>query len=294
MNKHQTTTLPHPDDLAQHIQDLEQRLEAVADPVVREVADELVASVMELYGEGLERIFQTLGASGPATLAVRDALVGDGVVGSLLLIHGLHPVELETRVQAALDSVRPYLQSHSGDVELLRLDDGVAHLRLQGSCDGCPSSAATLELAITQALDEAAPDLAGIEVEGVVPQPQPSFAGGQLPLVGNAASAQPGWTAVEGLDALEPDAMLEAVVDGASLLVANVGGTLLAYRNACAGCGSLLGRGELEYGILACPGCERRFQLPLAGRQLGGTDTLQLTPVPLLTEPGGVKVAVAA
>jgi len=291
VNELETTHLPHPDDLARHIQELEERLEAVADPVVREVADELVASVMELYGEGLERIFQALVDGGSATLAVRDALVHDGVVGSLLLIHGLHPVELETRVRAALDSVRPYLQSHSGDVELLRLEAGVAHLRLQGSCDGCPSSAATLELAITQALDEVAPDLAGIEVEGVVPQP--SFAGGQLPLVGAAATPS-GWTSVQGLDLLEPDSMLEAVVDGASLLVANVGGTLLAYRNECAGCGSALGRGELEYGILACPGCERSFQLPLAGRLLGGTETLQLTPVPLLAEHGGVKVAVAA
>ena len=37
----------------------------------------------------------------------------------LLLLHGLHPVPLEARVRAALDEVRPYLESHGGDVELL-------------------------------------------------------------------------------------------------------------------------------------------------------------------------------
>ena len=75
---------------------------------------------------------------------------------------------LEERVEAALVSVRPYMESHGGGVELVRLEDGVAHLRLRGSCDGCPASASTLELAIREALDEAAPDLDGIEVEGLV------------------------------------------------------------------------------------------------------------------------------
>lgn len=280
----------NPDELVEHVQALEERLAAVASPDVRELADELVASVMELYGEGLERVFQALAEGDEAVLAVRDRLADDGLVASLLLIQGIHPVPLEERVEAALASVRPYLQSHSGDVELLRLDEGVAHLRLQGSCDGCPSSAATLELAITQALEEAAPDLEGIEVEGVVERTR--FASSQLPLVDASPGPAPGWTAIEGLDALEPDSMLEARVDGVALVVANVGGTLLAYRNVCAGCGSTLLGGELEYGILACPGCSRSFQLPLAGRELGGTEGLQLEPVPLLAESVGVRVAV--
>jgi len=282
-----------PDDLAQRVAELEERLAASSDPVLRELADELVGAVMDLYGEGLERIFRALDEGGPAAVAVRDALAEDSVVASLLLIHDLHPVPLETRVEDALASVRPYLRSHEGDVELVRLEDGVAHLRLQGSCDGCPSSAATLELAITQALDEAAPDLAGIEVEGAVARP--AFPAGRLPLVGDgpAPAGPPGWTYVDGLADLEPDTMREEVVGGTSLLVANVGGTLLAYVNACAGCGSPLGGGVLEYGILACPGCERSFQLPLAGRILGGSEPLQLSPVPLLPENGGARVSLA-
>ena len=167
------------DDLALRIGELEERLAAHPDPVVGELADELVGAVMDLYGEGLRRILRALAEGGPAAVAVRDALLADGVVAGLLLIHDLHPVPLETRVEEALESVRPYLYSHKGDVELVRLEDGIARLRLQGSCDGCPSSASTLELAITQALDEAAPDLAGIEVEGAVAPP--SFAGGAAP-----------------------------------------------------------------------------------------------------------------
>ena len=59
------------------------------------------------------------------------------------------------------------MESHGGNVELISLEDGVARLRLEGSCDGCPASSSTLELAIKTALEEAAPDLLGIEVEGL-------------------------------------------------------------------------------------------------------------------------------
>ena len=69
------------------------------------------------------------------------------------------------RVEAALDSVRPYLGSHGGDVELLEVaDDGVVRLRLLGSCNSCPSSSVTLELAVEDAIEAAAPEVASIEV----------------------------------------------------------------------------------------------------------------------------------
>lgn len=160
---------PGSEELVNRVQALTAQLEAIEDPQVRGQMHELIGAILDLYGEGLERIFQALAdpqASGPA---IRDSLTQDGVVASLLLIHGLYPVGLETRVTDALDKVRPYMASHGGNVELLGLEGGVARLRLQGSCNGCSASAATLELAIKRALDEAAPDLLGIEVEGVAP-----------------------------------------------------------------------------------------------------------------------------
>ena len=153
-------------ELVERVQALTAQLDEVQDLQARAVADELVASILQLYGAGLERIMEALDEPGATVAQVRERLVEDGVVASLLVIHGLYPVDLETRVQEALDGVRPYMHSHGGDVELLSLEDGVARLRLEGSCQGCPASAATLEQAIRQALEEAAPDLAGMEVEG--------------------------------------------------------------------------------------------------------------------------------
>src|SRR5262249_24949788 len=107
----------------------------------------------------------------------QDALAHDKLVRGLLLIHGLHPVPLESRLAAALDKIRPYLQSHGGNVELISLRNDIARLRLQGTRRSCPSSAITLELAVRHALEEACPDLAGFEVEGAAPEPEPAAPG---------------------------------------------------------------------------------------------------------------------
>jgi Fe-S cluster biogenesis protein NfuA len=238
-------------------------------------AEELLDEMLDLHGEGLARIL----AAEPGLL---DRLGGDPVVANMLLVHGLHPVPLEERVGGALDRVRPYLASHGGGVELVSLDAGVVRLRLQGSCNGCSASASTLELAIERALEEDAPDLFGIEVEGVAAQ-QPRVTAKRLPLVGGT----PAWAELDSSPAPGD------LVASPGLVVANVAGTLLAYRDACAGCGASLAGGSLDDGVLACPACSRRYALPLAGRSVGPED-LQLQPVPLLEEAGAVRVAVGA
>ena len=221
--------------LIERVQELTAQLEEIQDFQARSLADELVASIMQLYGAGLERIVDALADESASVADVRSQLVGDGVVASLLLIHGLYPVPLEERVNEALASVRPYMESHGGDVELVSLVDGVAHLRLMGHCRGCAASEATLELAIKQALEDAAPDLEGLEVEGVAEREKPLGAF-ELPMVHSGANggagggAPPAWSDVDA-DLPAAGATRPLSVDGADLLVANVGGTFLAYRN---------------------------------------------------------------
>ena len=134
--------------------------------VARERAEELVRLVADLYGAGLERVLTILHEGGRLGDDMLAALAADDLVSSLLLVHDLHPYDVQTRVEQALDSVRPYLGSHGGDVELLGVsDDGVVRLRLLGSCDGCASSSVTLKLAVEGAIEAAAPEVVGIEVE---------------------------------------------------------------------------------------------------------------------------------
>ncbi|OWK45308.1 NifU family protein [Fimbriiglobus ruber] len=158
--------------------------ERFADPAARAVTQDLIAALLELHAAGLSRALDVLKEAGPPGRAAIDAYTNDGLVASLLLLHGLHPVDFETRVRRALESVRPALASHGGGVELLGTDDGVIRLRLQGNCNGCPSSGATLRGLVETALDDAAPDRAGLEVDAPdQPQAAPSrlFS---LPMVG--------------------------------------------------------------------------------------------------------------
>lgn len=157
-----------PEELVERVQELLGSLDEIADPVAQQRVQELIGTVLELYGAGFERVLGIVDDAGDSALGIRQALLDDGVVSSLLLIHGLYPISLEERVVEALDSVRPFLASHGGNVELLSVEAGVARLRLEGSCNGCPASAATLENALKEAIDATAPDLLGLEVEGVV------------------------------------------------------------------------------------------------------------------------------
>ena len=156
----------------ERVQELQTRLDAMPSSPVKALAEELVSSVVGLYGEALERIMVALGAEGAP-------LADDPYVATVLLVHDLHPVALGDRVAAALDSVRPYMESHGGNVELLSLAGGVARIRLRGSCRDCTASSVTLELAIKQALEQHAPDLEELVVEELSQLPmQPPPAGG--------------------------------------------------------------------------------------------------------------------
>ncbi len=265
-----------PEQLIARVQELTGRLEDLDDPACRSLAEELTSAVVQMYGAGLERIVEL------ADDGTRDEMAKDSLVAGLLMIHDLYPVPIEERVTQALDTVRPYMESHGGNVELLGIEDGIAKLRLEGSCKSCRASSSTLELAVRQALEEAAPDLLGMDVEGVVEEEE-EVTGVALPMVNGA----PSW---HTLEIAAPDALTATAIDDVSLFVANVDGTLLAYRNTCADCGGALDGGALDGGALTCPGCGRSYFLPQAGRSMDD-DHLQLQPIPLLREAEGIKVA---
>lgn len=286
---------PSPSELLDRVEQLSARVDQLDDPQVRELAQELVAAVIAMYGDGLRRIVETIDQAREPGAQILDQLAEDGAVSSLLLIHDLYPVALEQRVLEALDTVRPYMESHGGDVELLGIEEGVAKLALQGSCDGCAASRATLELAIKQALDEHAPDLGGVKVQGAA-EPLGNGRGAfELPMVHSGglplADEEPvRWLALEQAADLMPGELRALGAHGAALVMANIDGSLLAYRDICASCGEPIHGGSLEGRMLRCRGCGAEFDLRRAGRAAGG-EPLQLTPVPLLEE-GGIRVAI--
>lgn len=151
----------------QRVEELVQAIETWADPNLRAKAIELVQTLMDFHGAGIDRMMEITARAGAAGYAIFDDFARDDLVGNLLLLYGLHPLEIETRIANALEKVRPSLNLHEGGVELLGVKDGVVYLRLEGNCDGCPSSALTLKHTIEEAIYAAAPDVISIEVEGV-------------------------------------------------------------------------------------------------------------------------------
>ncbi|MFD5719470.1 NifU family protein [Streptomyces sp. NPDC127036] len=285
------------------------RIEALLDelaqqagPEARDTADELVRSLVEFYGEGLERAVRLLGAAphGADPLAV---LTADELVSDLLILHDLHPEDTATRVGRALDKVRPYLGSHAGDVEVAGLDleaaDGpTLRLRLRGSCDGCPSSTQTVRWTIEEAVARIAPEVAHIEVEGVTeeeaqpallqilphpPDDAPSAAGPP-----ERADGEARWYLL-GPGALPSGESSTGVteVSGRALLLVRLPGRLLAYRDRCPVCAASLAPAVLDGESLRCAECAATFDVHRAGRG----DRAHLEPVPLLEEDGEVRVA---
>lgn len=156
---------------AQQIETLLQQVSELPDTQTRTMVEELVQALLDMYGEALAHILELTVATDATGYTLLKTFVADDLVGSLLLLHDLHPLDLETRVHQALEEVRPYLQSHGGNVEMIGIEDGVAHLRLEGSCKGCAASALTLKNLIEEAIFKAAPDLDRLDVEGVTAPP---------------------------------------------------------------------------------------------------------------------------
>lgn len=272
-------------------------LDALDDGAARTSAVEAVQALLELHGDVLNRILELVAGRGEAGEAIILELAADEMVSGLLLLHGLHPSSLEDRVRGALGKVRPYLGSHGGNVELLDVTDGVAHLRLEGHCHSCPSSTLTLKYAIEREIAQAAPDLVDLVVDGVTPPPAPS---GFIPLAQiktvsrrDDAAADSIWEVVAGVDRLGIDRPLVISVSGTAVLFCRLGETTFAYRDKCPACGRSLGDATLESEILSCPGCRGRYDVRHAGRSLDA-EAASLSPIPLLEEDGRLKLASAA
>jgi Fe-S cluster biogenesis protein NfuA len=153
----------------QRIATVLEQLESTSDPNTRALAKELLESLMALHGAGLERILELASKSGEAGETIIRQCGRDELVSSLLLLYGLHPDDLRTRVTRALQKSRGYLESHGAKADLISLtEEGVISLRLHVKSNGCGSSAASVKSALQAAIEDAAPDAASILVEETV------------------------------------------------------------------------------------------------------------------------------
>jgi Fe-S cluster biogenesis protein NfuA/nitrite reductase/ring-hydroxylating ferredoxin subunit len=253
------------EELARRVDDAVARLAELSGPA-REVAEEVKAAVEAVHRTGLVTIVRRLRAD-EHTRPVLFELVDDPVVHLLLSLHGIVRPDPMTQARQVLDTVRPRLQSHGGDAELVRIEDGVAYVRLQGACTGCSMSAVTLRTGVEEALVAGVAAVRSVEVLPAEPAPTliplseirvgppPDRAPADAP-----APAEHGWVRTRPVDEIPdgritPMSLVSAAGQQSETIVVNLDGRLTAYVNACAHEGLPLDAALLDTtaGTLTCP-----------------------------------------
>jgi Fe-S cluster biogenesis protein NfuA len=131
------------------------QLEAMPGPM-SELGLTVVAGVAEIYGQALIR---TLELADPAAV---ERMLGDELIAHLLALHGIHPESVETRLGRVLDELRAAVSDRGGTVELDRLDETVAVVRV--ALGGRASRSADVEQTVRRAVMTAVPELANVTI----------------------------------------------------------------------------------------------------------------------------------
>ena len=162
------------DDM-QRIGGLVQQIDSIADPAVRAATKDLVQSLMDLHGAALEKALDIVAEAGEPGMDIIGRLGRDSLVSSVLILYGLHPEDLETRVAKAVDRIRPQLRKQGCEVELLGVNEGAIRLRAQTGSHTCGSTAKTVQATLEGAVYDAAPDMSSLVIEGFEEKPSSGF-----------------------------------------------------------------------------------------------------------------------
>ncbi|MEN1680136.1 MAG: NifU family protein [Planctomycetota bacterium] len=247
----------------------------------KEATAELRSAIEQFHKAGLTHIVRTLKAD-PRGKELLFSLVDDPGVYALFAMHGIVRQDLTTRVRRAIERVRPYMQSHGGDVTLVEVRENKVFVRLEGSCNGCSMSSITLKKTVEETINEDVPEIDGIEV--VEPAPD------NLVQIAPLGAADAGWVEGPMLDEIDSERPFAFQSGDADILLIRSKKGLRAYRNACAHQGAPLDGGVLdpEAGVITCP--LHGFQFDTESGECFSAPQCQLEPFPLREENGRVMV----
>jgi Fe-S cluster biogenesis protein NfuA/nitrite reductase/ring-hydroxylating ferredoxin subunit len=295
-----------------HLHMLIRQMETLPYPEVQEKVFEMLQALDRLHREGIWRLVNLLKLEGQTELI--DRASEDEAIKTLLLLYDLLPGDPLLQVEKALDSIRPYLHTHGGEVEVLDVVDGVVHLSLVGSCQGCAGSDITLQRGIETVLREEFSGFKGIEVHeppiqgrqaqgGLItfdevaseaqPHVQPAAQAHAQPS-GNRSLSAPVFKTVARLDSLPVGATLPVALENKNALLANVDGEIYAVGAQCPGSEYPLTFAKLEDAQITCPWHGEVFDVRSGKRMDDGQDPdRQRLPVyPVALQGNEVRIAV--
>ena len=249
-----------------------------------EAVAQLDTLVRTLEREGDERALMLLelvdAVHRPGLTALAEGDTEHPAAQALMAMYLLGDLDDEDLVEEALEQVRPYINSHGGEVELLSVEDGVVRVRMSGACQGCAASAMTLRRGIEEALRAGYPAFREVVAE----QPEPGPALLQIDDL-----RRPVFADVEAPDA---GAIRAVTLDGVPVLLVNTLGEVFAFRNGCAVDGLPLEGARLtDDGVLVCPWHNCAYDAR-SGQRLDEPAEAGLAVIPVAVRDGVVQVAV--
>lgn len=151
-----------PEEVDASVRRIEELIEnlGAADPHSREMAEEAIRLLMQLYGDAFRRVIGVLDRT------AAEGLAQDKLVSSLLLLHGLHPIPVEKRIEEALQRVE--LRLDGAHFALEGIVNDAAHVRVERNGGSAPPAA--LAAMIERAVAESAPEIDAVKIEGL-PEP---------------------------------------------------------------------------------------------------------------------------
>ena len=271
------------------LQDLAKRVDEAVEAArelkgeAREKALALKTAIEEFHKNALTHVIQLLKGD-PRGKELLFEMVDQPEIYAMLSMHGLIRPDLSARVRCVIDNVRPYMQSHGGDVELLEVSRNTVRLKLAGSCNGCSLSAVTLRNGVEEALRESVPEITDIEV--VPNDPTPTLISVESLVHANSKGWIPGPSAEE----LKDGKPFRMEGENGGILLLRLGNQIQAFRNACAHMGLPLEGGmvDKEAGTITCPWHGFRFDCR-TGECLTAPHA-QLESVPLRIDAGIIHV----
>jgi nitrite reductase/ring-hydroxylating ferredoxin subunit/Fe-S cluster biogenesis protein NfuA len=278
---------PSFEELARRVDDAVKGIGAL-DAASRAVAEELKAAIEAVHRAGLVTIVRRMRAD-ERSREVLFELVDDPVVRLLLSLHGIIRPDPMTEAGTVLRAVRPQLQGHGGDVELVRIEDGTAFVRLHGACNGCSMSSVTLRNLVESALVEGVASIGRVEVlpaeraETLIPTES---------LFASVRAPDENWSRAGHAEDLTSRELTAIELGSSQVLIVNLSGELTAYVNECAHEALPLDNAVLDTsnGTLTCPW--HGFCYDAQSGECLSAPGAQLEQLPLRVDDGDVWVRV--
>jgi len=267
------------EDAARRVDEAVTALERL-EPAARAAAFEIKAAIEAFHRPALVHMVRRL-REDPRGKELLFEMVDEPAVRAVLALQEIIRPPVEARVATALEGVRPYLQSHGGDVEVVGVSGGVVRVRLHGACNGCSMSAVTLREGVEGALVGIVEGITAVEV--VEDEPTPAF----IPL-GSITRRGSGWVEGPPADTVPPGGMVRFDLGDDSFVITNVDNRLAVFRNECVHQGMTLDGGCIDDGVLVCPW--HGFRYDASSGECLSAPGAQLPQVPLRIDGGRVWI----